>query len=968
MSTWSIAQTSTLKGIVQDKSGEPIIGANVMVKSSTTGTITDINGNFTIPDVPAGATLVVSYIGYINQEIAVKGQNNLIITLAEDTQTLDEVVVIGYGTVQKRDLTGSVVSIKQQDITAVPTTNPLESLQGKVAGLDLTKQSGEAGSGLSFTIRGNRSLNASNTPLVLVDGIPYSSGVDINPDAIESIEVLKDASSTAIYGSRGANGVILITTKKGKSGKTKISYSGYYSLNKAVGYPDRFNLQEWADLKREANRNVGQWSGPADDPTIFGAAYDYIKNDQYVDWVDLIMQDGHQTAHSVNLSGGTEKTRFNISLEYMNEAGLMKLDNMERYNAVMSLQHEISDKLELSTSAFYSYTDHNKRRDPYNAALKYGPYGDVYNEDGTINVWPFGAGDQTISPMAEEIPGAYKNNTVATNFLGNLSLKWNILKDLNAQTSFSFQNQNSRLGHYADQQSLDGAGEYSVADATNTIKRNITWENTVNYSLNINKHNIQVLAGNAVYNNVKEEFFGKGRNLISRSMTFYNLGATQINKEITSEYVEENMLSFFGRLNYKFNERYLLTGTMRYDGSSVLADGHKWGFFPSIAGAWRVNEEAFMQDFKHLSNLKLRVSYGISGNSAVSAYQTQGGLGQTMYSFNDGGAFGYYPRLTINEKLTWEKTGTTNIGVDFGFFNNRINGSIDYYIQKTTDLLMRKKIPTSNGYSVSWDNVGSTENKGIEISLNTQNILSKNFNWSTDWTFTRNREKIVELADGSDRDIENGWFVGQPIQVHYGLEKIGIWQLDEADEAAVFGYKPGDVKIKNQDNDDKITNDGDRVVLGTTRPDFIMGLNNQLNYKNFDLRVFAYLRYGQMISCTHLNFSHQGGEPGFKVDYWTPDNPTNAYPAPNKSRAKSDITMASLPYRDGSYLKIREITLGYTLPKSVLHTIGLDNVRFYCTLKNFFTFSHIDDYDPERGGAMTSPMSKQAVIGVNIDF
>ncbi len=968
------AQNSAVSGTVYDNTGEPIIGASVkIVGSSAGGTITDIDGKFSLQVASNYKKLEISYIGMKTELVDIKRGTTMKVMLKDNTEALDEVVVIGYGTVKKRDLTGSMTSIKAEDIVAVPTTNALESLQGKVAGLDMTKSSGQTGSGLSFSIRGNRSLNASNTPLIIVDGIPYGTDIDINPNVIESMEVLKDASSTAIYGSRGANGVILITTKKGAFGKTKVSYNGYYSTNSVASFPERMNLQEWANFKREAYRADGQWASTEDDAKIFGSAYDAVKSNQDVDWVDLLLKDGSQTSHSLSISSGSDKTTFNLSFEYMKEEGLVRLDNLSRYNTTMSLQHKVTKDLKLNFNMVYTFLNQNIRRNPLNRALYDAPYGDVYNEDGSINTLPFNDG-QTISPLAEEVPGAYKNNKHTSHLVGNVGINWNILKGLTFTSTFGLDKKDVRTGHFADKYTLDGAGDYSVADATNGNDINWSWESTLNYHFNLKKHDFSLMAGNALYQNEAETFNASGHELISSSMLFYNLGALQSSQKIGSNYVKTNMASFFGRINYKFNERYLLTLTFREDGSSVLASDHKWGFFPSVAAAWRMKEEKWLKDVSWLYNLKLRASYGISGNSAVSAYQTQGGLGKTMYSWLvsgvESGAYGYFPALTPNYNLGWEKTATTNIGIDFGFLNNRISGSIDMYLQNTYDLLMQKKVPTSTGYSIAWDNVGKTENKGVEIVLNTQNIVSKDFNWNTDITFTLNREKIKELADGSQQDISNGWFVGHPIKTFYGLKKLGIWQLDEAEEAAKYGEKPGRIKIYDKNGDFKIDNDNDRIILGAEVPDFVMGMNNTFRYKGFDLRVFMYWRQGQMLHSEangYGSFRNQG-DPGLKFDYWTPENPTNAFPRPEKSFSSDDIRLKSLGYVDGSYLKIKEITLGYTLPKSWLDKIHASKIRLYCSLKNFLTFSHLKDYDPERGGSLSYPMTKQAVFGINVDF
>lgn len=968
------AQNKNVSGTVLDNSGQPVIGASiVVVGQSKLGTVTDIDGKFSIAIPTTSKKIEVSYIGMVSQVIEAKAGTPMKIIMKDNMKDLDEVVVIGYGVVKKRDLTGSMTSIKSEDIVATPTTNALESLQGKVAGLDMTKSSGQTGSGLSFSIRGNRSLNASNTPLIIVDGIPYGTDIDINPNIIESMEILKDASSTAIYGSRGANGVILITTKKGTQGKTKVTYNGYYSTNSVAAYPERMNLQEWANFKREAYKADGQWASEADDAKIFGSAYDAVKSNQDVDWVDLLMKDGSQTSHSISISNGSEKTSFNLAFEYMKEQGLVKLDNLSRYNTTLGISHKVTRDFKLNFNMVYTFQTQNIRRDPLNRAIYESPYGDVYNEDGSINPLPFNDG-QTVSPIAEEAAGVYKNNRRTSHLVGNIGANWNIIKNLTLTSTFGLDRKDIRNGHFADQYTHDGAGDYSVADATNETEMNWSWENTLNYNFKIDKHDFSVMAGNALYQNEAETYTGSGHDIISPSMLFYNLGALQNSQKISSNYIKTTMASFFGRINYKFNEKYLLTLTFREDGSSVLASKHKWGFFPSAAFAWRMKEEKFLKDVEWLYNLKLRLSYGISGNSAVSAYQTQGGLGKTMYSFInngvEGGAYGYYPALTPNTALGWEKTATTNFGIDFGFLNNRISGSIDLYYQNTYDLLMQKKVPTSTGYSISWDNIGKTENKGVEIVLNTANIVNKDFKWNTDLTFTLNREKIKELADGSDRDISNGWFVGHPIKTHYGLKKLGIWQLNETEEAAKYGEKPGRIKIYDKNKDFKIDNDNDRVILGSEVPDFVMGMNNTFRYKDFDLRVFMYWRQGQTLhaeAAGYGSFRNQG-DPGLKFNYWTEDNPTNDFPRPEKSFSSSDPRLESLGYVDGSYLKIKEITLGYSLPKTWISKINASKVRVYCSLKNFFTFSHFDNYDPERGGSLSYPMTKQAVFGLNVEF
>lgn len=968
----SISAQKRIEGNVVDVSGEPLVGVSISAGSGI-GTVTDANGNFTLNNLKTSTNLTVSYIGFVTQNVSVGNKTTLSIVMQPDKKELEEVVVVGYGTVKKRDLTGSVSSIKQEDIVAIPTTNALEALQGKVAGIDMNKTSGQAGSGVSYTIRGNRSLNASNAPLILVDGMPYGSDIDLDPNMIESIDILKDASSTAIYGSRGANGVIIITTKQGKEGKAHVSYNGYYSFDSAWDYPELQNTAQYADMVRESYRSIGQWKSTDDDYKVFMGSYDFIKNNTNVDWVNLVLKNGSTNSHSVNVNYGNDRTQVAASVQFQKQDGEQLNDEMKRYTGTLSLGQKIGNNWKILASAIIAHTDQNKGSDAFNVAIKTAPYGTPYNEDGTINIYPYGDG-QTISPLAETIDGNYQNNTRSYRAFASGGVEWTPIKNLLVKSTFSANITNNRNGQYYGSYTTKQGGGYSYAYASNTQANNWIWENTANYNLTMKKHDLNFMLGSELQKNITEYYYGEGKDLLSESMGFYNLESTQVQQQVQSQYTKTSMISYFGRINYKFNERYLLTATLRADGSSVLAKGHKWGWFPSLAGAWRMGEEEFMAPTKDwLSNLKLRASWGVSGNSAVSAYQTQGGLGQTMYVFDVNGSevgqYGYWPTSISNNQLSWEKTAATDIGVDAGFFNGRINLTFDWYQQKTYDLLMQKQIPVTNGYSSTWANVGKTKNTGFEIVLNTQNIVSKDFNWSTDITFTHNHEEIVELADGSDRDLANGWFVGQPINVNYTVKKLGIWQTSEAETAATFGQIPG--QVKNQDiNDDKKIDSNDRMIIGTPRPDFIMGMNNKIKIGNFDFSAFLYWRHGSQFQLSNF-YNIQGNVRCYSyVDFWTPENPTNAFPRPNRNAASSDISLSGLSYESGSFLKVRDITMGYTLPKSVTRSINIENARLYCTLKNFFQFNSLslDGYDAERGGGYGFPTIKQLVIGINVDI
>lgn len=962
----SFAQTRQISGMVKDMSGEPVIGVNVSVKGTGNGSITDLDGKFTIPNVKEKDVLVVSYIGYLTQSVSVGKQTSFIITLKEDTQALDEVVVVGYGVQKKRDLSGAVSSVKSRDITAIPTTNALEALQGKVAGLDLTASSGKAGADLSFTIRGERSLKASNAPLILVDGIDYGTTLDINPSDIESIEVLKDASSTAIYGTRGANGIIIVTTKKGKAGKSKVSLNAFASINMISSYPSIMNGAEYAQLKREAYRDQTT-NEYLPDEQVFTVAQEleYVREGVSTDYRDLMMSNGFNQNYELSITGGTEKTHHSISLGYRGENGLFKNDNYKRLNARVALDHKLLENLKIGTNITYTYKDQNTRRDPLNMCNKIVPLSKPYDENGEVVRFPAPGYNSQTNPLVDDVDGAVKDNTKATRFFGSLYANWNITKDLLFRTTLGVDVRNKRRGYYCSANSLDGEGKDSKSLKEHTIESGITWENVLTYSKILGEHDFQIMGGTSTIYKSKEYTLASGKGQTYGGNIYHNLASNTKEVMIDSYLNEEKLASFFGRVNYKFMDRYILTASLRADGSSLLADGHKWGYFPSVAVAWRMNEESFLKGFDELSNLKLRLSWGESGQSAIDPYQTVGLLGSSTYSFNNDLASGLYPKTMSNKNLTWETTSVFDLGVDFGFFNNRLSGSVDVYKSYTRNVLMNRKIPSTNGYTEVMENIGKTENFGIDVALNSVNIQKKNFTWTTDFTLSHNKEKIKELASGALRDEANSWFVGEAFQVFYDYKKIGIWQLDEA---AKNGQKPGDIKIQDTDGNGEITPE-DRVIY-SKRPKVTFGINNSFTIHDFEFSFFIYSRLGQWIDYEfNRGYKPDGLENSSNVDYWTPENPTNNFPRPNRFYGFGKTRYSStLKYEKGSFVKVRDVTLAYNIPSKVLASLGLGRARIYATAKNFFTFSSIDNYDPERGGGISFPMTKQLVFGVNLDF
>ena len=970
----AFAQDRTITGTVTDNKQEPLIGVNVVVKGNTSvGAITDLDGKYSL-SVPEGkTTLIFSYIGYVTQEVSVGLRNTVDVVLVDDAQALDEVVVVGYGVVKKRDLVGSIASVKSQDITAVPTSNVLESMQGKIAGLDMTRSSGQPGSSFNFTIRGNRSLTASNAPLILVDGIAYGTDIDINPNDVESIEVLKDASTTAIYGSRGANGVILVTTKKGKEGKTKVDFNAYLGPSFSTNLPKVNNTEQYVAMRREAMRAVGQWTSPADDGVIWDAvALERIKNNVNTDWYDLIMDDATTQNYQVSINGGTDATKVSLSLDYFNETGILIGDDFDRFNGRINVSQRIMKGMEAGASALFTTSTRSAApSNVFHAAQTKEPYGVPFNEDGSLNKYPFtGSGATDINMLFNQDKNNYVDETKSNRFFGTLFLNWEIIKGLQFRTNFGYDSQNSRNGHFEGVNSTFVGSNKGLAKVSKNETHSTawTWENTLTYTKDFDIHSLTAMVGHSMSKSSFEDTYAEGKGLSFEQSLFHNLDGTSQDYALSSTLTESSMLSYFARLNYKLLDKYLLTATLRADGSSVLAKGNRWGYFPSVAVAWRMKDEHFLSSVDEISDLKLRLSYGLSGNSAVSPYQTTGGLSKTIYEFGTIPAYGYRPYNMANLELQWEKTRVLNFGVDFGLFNNRIYATIDAYKTWTSDLLLPMILPGHTGFTEVISNVGKTETRGIDLSINTVNFDTKDFKWTSDLTFSANKEEITAL-NTNQNDVGSGWFIGSPTKVFYDYEKIGIWQTSEATEAAKYGQEPGDIKVSDQNKDGAIDANNDRKVLGQQTPKWTAGLNNRFEYKGWELSFFLYARVGHLIQNeAAANFNPSGWNNSIACDYWTPENPTNAYPRPNFNKNESMLYKSTLAYCKGNFLKIKDITFGYSFPKQMISKLNMSKLRIYTTLKNFFTFSAVDDYDPERGGSNSYPMTKQVVFGINVSF
>ena len=976
----------TVTGTVRSGSDNELMqGVNVIIKGTATGAITDTEGKFSV-NVPGNdAVLLLSYIGYSTLEVPVGDQSNLTITMNEDVASLDEVVVVGYGTQRKRDVTAAISSVDAKEIAEIPVASTAQALQGRVAGVDVQSVNGRPGQNPEIRIRGNRSITAGNGPLYVVDGIPLTDGgtaFDVNPQDIASIEILKDAASTSIYGSRGANGVILITTKRGSQGKTAVSYDGFVGSSSVIQQVDMMNGAEFADLKREANRRDANfdasWQGtiPADN-IVFDdpVELESIALGRSTDYQDLVLQNGLTMNHQLGIRGGSQKTQFLISANYFSEEGIIENMDYGRYSIRLNLDHQVSDWLKIGTSTYVNRTEQNfGSTSAWGEAIANNPLGlPIDPQTGEVRFLPTNDGIRT-NPLSELVDGAYEDERIFHTILSSLYARAEILPGLNYQMTFGPEIRFRRRGFF--RASLTNANRGGPGDARKEEQTTFayTLENLLTYDKDIGNSHLKLTFLQSIQEFDRENTFIQVGSLPFDSQLFNNVGTAETVEALGSGISAWQLASFMGRVNYDIAGKYLIQASVRADGSSRLAPGNQWAYFPGVSVGWRVIEEPFLQNVSWLQDLKLRASWGQVGNTSISPYQTQGTLSRTAYNWNDNSAFGYRLNNLSNTDLSWENTATLDIGVDFSFFTGRINGSVDWYQANTTDLLLNRALPITSGYQSILFNVGATRNTGIEVALETVNFdTPSGFRWTTQVNWFANNEEIVELAGGAEDDVANRWFIGQPIRVFYDFEKVGIWQIAEEDQARQFGDLPGEIKLDDVNGNGTYDGD-DRKILGSNVPDWSGGLTNRFEYKGIDLSIFFFARVGHLVrSRFHdSNNSLFGRYNNLNVDYWTPNNPTNAFPRPNQNQESAKYA-STMSYFKGDYIKLRNVTLGYNFPSNIAKNLGLSRLRVYGSAQNPWFASSYDTFDPEAGGDGETesgdiPNSKLFLIGVNVQF
>lgn len=967
-------QRRTVNGVVKDASGNPVIGAGILEKGSTTnGAVTDLDGNFSI-ETYTGAVLEVSCIGYKTINVTV-GASQLTIVMEEDYETLDETVVIGYGTQKKRDVTGAVASVSEETFANLAVNDITQALAGRVAGLDIVSGNVDPGSTGSILMRGHRSFKASNDPLIILDGITFGGSLnDINPYDIKSMDVLKDASSTAIYGSRGANGVIIITTKRGEVGRPTVKYEGQVGIQTPLHQP-WMNAEQFMNRMREGGRATGL-SGEALESylqkRIGDSEWNYYKNGGDTDWQKLVLQNGFRHKHQLTLSGGTDRVKYNVAGNFSSNEGIVPTRMFDRLTLNPSVDIKVTDNFTVGLTTLLAYSNRHSRVSSwaYTDARAMPATAFPYDEEGNLIIQASNTASWYKNPLIEMETDSYRAANQTYSAYINGYLNWQILPSLSYRLNVGadISNNSNKEAAMSLTPARHGDGDIASISHMSSVRRSI--ENILIWDKTFDVHHITMTGiqswqdSHMESNNISVNqipYFPALWNNIAAAAGIYSYG---------SNLEEWKLASYAARLFYSFKERYLLTATVRADGASQLAPGHKWGYFPSVALGWRISEEPWMQSTKSwLSNLKLRLSYGVSGNQAISPYQTQGNLSSTKYSFDDAEGLGMRPGDLANHNLRWEKTAVYNIGLDFGFFKGRISGNVELYQSNTTDLLLPRMLPITTGFSSTLENVGSTKNRGIELTLNTVNVDKPDFSWNTDFTFYLNREQIVELYNGAVDDIGNRWFIGHPINVFYDYKWLGIWQSDEEAEAAKFARKPGQIKVADLDKSGSV-NDPDRMIIGSTQPDFVANMVNRFRWKSWDLSFEMGMRWGQMVNCSQFSQEGATNGNGFAFNYWTPENPSNEYPRPDEG-ARGMQQGSVLGIKDGSFIRLKNLSLGYTFPSKVLRGTPISALRIYATGQNLYTWSRSGlsqryKIDPETGSSY--PVVNVFTMGVNVSF
>ncbi len=959
-------QAGTITGVVSSTSGELLPGVSVVEKGTTNGTVTDPDGQYNLRVSSSNAVLVFSFIGYKTEEVQLSGSNTVSVQLAEDVVGLDEVVVVGYGSVKKSDITGAVSQVKSEEISAYPSLGAAQALQGRAAGVQISSNNGEPGSNIKIRIRGGTSINSSSDPLYVVDGFP--GGTMPPPEDIESIEILKDASATAIYGSRGANGVIMVTTKRGQAGKTKIEFNTSYSMQNEINRFDLLNAAQMAEYINESrtNNGVDPSNVPYPNPSSYGEG---------TDWQEEIFRTGGIQNYQLSFSGGGENMQFYVSGIVYDQKGIVLNSDYSRYSVTSNLDIKATEKIKLGANLFANRTDKSGVRTQegsggqantgvVSAAFKFEPTQPIYDENGNYTLATLNDPHDNPVALVNELTSEDVSDLLQANFYGEYS----ILPELKWRSTLGANIYNGRNGDYTPTtlnaaKTRGGIGSIYASKNTNLIS-----ENYMTYTKSFGIHDVTAMAGYSYQSFENTNWNTRAAGFITDTGLYWNLGQGAELLTPSSSFSKSELSSYYGRVNYKLKNRYMLTLNARYDGSSRFAKNNKWAFFPSGALAWNVAEESFMQSVEKVRQLKLRGSFGITGNQAIGAYQSLARFGSVLTIIDGNIVNAVRPTTVANENLSWESTEQTNIGFDLGLFDMRILVNGDVYRMVTSDLLFSQPLPQYSGYSSQLSNIGKVENKGAELSITTVNI-DKKLKWETMFNISTNKNKVLELPDGKDIFIEANpshmvgvgatgiLREGEPIGSFFGYTYEGVLQSDSEALPGNFENKAGGEKFKdisgfdedgNQDYiPDGRINSADRSIIGNPHPDFIWGLNNTLSYGAFDLNIFFQGSEGNDLysfSLMELNLmAGQNNSTTAALDRWTSTNTDTNIPL---AKPRARISSTRWVY-DGSYIRLKNISLGYNIPKRIINRAGFSSLRLTVSAQNLLTITSYDGLDPE---------------------
>ncbi len=972
-------QQRRVTGIVKDNFGEPLPGVAVSIKGTTRGTATDIDGKYSIDDVASDATLVFSFIGMQTQEIKVVGKTSVDVTMSEDAIGLNEIVAIGYGYQKKKDLTGAVSTVSSDEMVMGGTvSNAAQALQGKTAGVDVRQSSKAPGGTISVRIRGSNSISSTNEPLYVIDGFPTSEGLNLNPNDIESMQILKDASATAIYGARGANGVVLITTKRGRSGENKISYSGYVGVQKLMNPFHMLNGKDYMNLANALYKEIeGQENAE-------NGAYtaSQLASDVNTDWVDESTRMGSVQDHNLSFRGGSDKTKVMTSLGLFKQDGVLKNTDFNRVSGRVNVDQTVNDYIKAGatvyahrqTQNYQNYSGNIVNSNVLLSILQYDPTVPVYNADGSYARPPGGRGDNPLANLLER-----KNDRVNDKFNGTAFVEIEPIKGLIAKMTVGTELLRVFQGSYLPNSTYQGGIEKGVASTYDFNSTRQIFESLLTYTTTFNNiHDLNVMGGYTY-----EKYNGEFRRMDTKGFStdlfgYNNMGAANTVSNKASNKTENILVSFFGRVNYSYDNRYLITATIRRDGSSRFGEKNRWGTFPSASIAWRLSEEEFIQNMDIFSNLKLRAGYGVTGNERIGDYPSFALMSNNRYTFdgntNISGTH-LNNRNAENQSLKWESTAQTNLGLDMGFLNNRLTASMDFYYKKTTDLLLKLSLPLYTGFVSGQRNIGSMRNSGFELEIASQNLVGE-FKWDTKLNFAVNRNKILDIG-GDDIYITSSKPMGtvseesyailrenDPLGSLFGYKYIGVLQKGET-YAPQPNAQAGDPKFEDVNRDGKIDSE-DRTIIGNANPDFTFGLTNNFAYKGFDLNLFFQGSVGyNLLNMTRMNLEWRRTEDA--LNRWTPTNTQTDIPRNGFYYSKYGGYINDHFIENASYVRLKTLTLGYTVPfKKVI-----SSMRIYAQAENLFTLTDYSGWDPEVDTKATEAGGKggqRANGGAGLDF